>query len=326
MVNQLPVFELDFQQRKSYNDSICTLRSRLITAPPPENSVLELKVLLNSPVSLFLASSGGELKLNEYVIGFRGAGNKPFSLRDDKSDPYRFRKLLVSALGNDANVKDAGFGASHAQLGTYSGPLDRGLVNAIPLIAQFDGEGIERIRRPLALLVCMIAEACRFVSVQGQCADTLDGKRDFEPDRKLLTSFGSAQQIFSGMFGRLTVDEIRSLRSTIVISTREILRALHIGNRDIGVKQLFLHIYGLRPHPDFAKLERLADTDPNVQNSLEKLQRSIQTLLAPAPPVPHSVRPTEAQIDRIADLVTKLRDPDIVRAAKNLTHLLKPVQ
>ena len=325
MANQLPIFELDFQQRKSYNDSIRTLRSRLITGPPIHNSVLELKVLLNSPVSLFLASSGGELKLNEYVIGFRGAADQPFSLRDDKSDPTRFKKLLSSALGNDARVADAGFGASHAQLGTYSGPLGRGLINAIPLIAQYHGEGAERIRRPLALLVCMIAEACRFVSVQGQCADTLDGKRDFEPDRKLLTSFGAAQQLFTG-FGRLTLDEIRSLRSTIVTSTREILRALHIGNRDIGVKQLFLHIYGLRPHPDFAKLERLAATDPNVQNSLEKLERSIQMLLVPAPAVPRAARPTEAQIDRIADLVTKLRDPDIVRAAKNLTQLLKPVE
>jgi Ribosome inactivating protein len=318
---------IDFRERGAYNRSIRALRKYLASAEGHTQGVIEIRVLQQgvAPVVLFLGKSTGaesdsELRFTKYVIGFRGKNGAPFALLGNKPDQSCFLRQFQDSLGKNETVSSAGFGATHRDLDTYSGPFPRGTTAAFSKLSEFDGRDIEQVRRPLGLLVCMIAEAVRFVSVQGQCADVVDGKRDFKADSDLLTTFGDAQTIAdaSGSKG-LTLGELRSLRARVMDDTRVIYRALHLPTAKCGVGDLLGNLYGGRRDPDFLRLDQLAQSDVNVQRAIEDMRDAVLTLIDPARDK-QSTRPlTAKQIDFVQALVNKLRDEKVLAAAANLT-------
>lgn len=296
--------DVDFRERRAYNRSIRALRKYLASSEGHIRGLIEIRVLLQgaAPIVVFLGESKGaesrsELRLTKYLIGFRGKNGVVFALLADKSDPSYFRRLLQDSLGKNATVSDAGFGAAHRDLETYGGPFPRGTVAAFAKLAEFDGREIEQIRRPLGLLVCMIAEAARFVSVQGQCADVVDGRRDFEADPDLLTTFGDAQEIVdaSGSKG-LTLGELRSLRARLIEDARVIYRALHLPTEKCSVKDLLWNLYGDGRDRKFLRLDELAGSDVNVHWAIEDMRDAVLTLVDPARDKQSAKPLTEKQI------------------------------
>lgn len=158
---------LNLSTQQDYLSSLALIRQRITLGRDKHDLPAALRFAIRLPydgrVELFMQTS------NLYLIGFRGA-NKVYALEDEKED--------FAAVIRDSGRLDFGEQAltigqrgDHSSLGTFERTFNHGdLANCSVLAIYTDTQPYTMIRRPFALLVCMLCEGARFLQVQNDFA------------------------------------------------------------------------------------------------------------------------------------------------------------
>ena len=161
---------LNFTNAASFNEAVDWVRSNVVFGKNSKGTILQLDVTFpRTQVTVFMNPK------NHYILAFRGA-NAIYVL-DDPSDSPQFIKDLQAASKNTTVTLLKGFAASHqgvAGLQTFApgiGIRQRNFTSRdfgkLTALTQFNGtSSYDPLRKPLSLLVFMIAESARFPMLQ----------------------------------------------------------------------------------------------------------------------------------------------------------------
>lgn len=162
---------LNLSTQQDYLSSLALIRQRITLGRDRDDLPAALRLAVRLPydgrVEIFMQSS------NLYLIGFRGA-NKVYALEDEKED---FAAAIRSSgrLEASEQLDTIGQRGDHKSLGTFLRPFHHGdLANCAVLALYSDGQPYTMVRRPFALLVCMLSEGARFLQVQNDFAGVGD--------------------------------------------------------------------------------------------------------------------------------------------------------
>ncbi len=162
---------LNLSTQQDYLSSLALIRQRITVGRDKHDLPAALRFAIRLPydgrVELFMQTS------NLYLIGFRGA-NKVYALKDEKDD---FAAAIRGSgrLDSGEQVVTIGQRGDHGSLGTFERPFGHGdLSNCAVLAIYADAQPHTMIRRPFALLVCMVCEGARFLQVQNDFAGVGD--------------------------------------------------------------------------------------------------------------------------------------------------------
>ena len=317
----LPTLEFNLTESVSYKASLKNLRLQLGPAEPGSvttSEIIEVKVLVKgegvqtTTVNLFM------LAANRYVIGFRGHANTVFALEDSNPNPKRFQQMLEGVLGQ--NIKLAPLKVSHAELGTYNTYFGIGVLSGCRFLSEYQGGDVQKISRPLALLVCMIAEGSRFTSVGGQCAELLNGKM-FRADKLILTNFGNALLLKKcAAKAGLTLEQFLALRANIAAAKRKVLYALAGARIETSLAGILNALYGNKTGKELPALrdQAFVKSDVNLNNALETLLTEAPKLIGVASANGRRITISVEQVKQICEVVNLLSDDTVARAAANL--------
>jgi len=157
---------LNLTTQQEYLSSLALIRQRITIGRSQNDLPSALRLLVHLPygdVELFLQTS------NLYLIGFRGK-NKVYALRGESDDPAAVIRNS-GRLNPGEEVRPINQRGDHGSLGTFQRAFDfRDLANSSILALYVDGAEYAMIRRPFALLVCMLCEGARFLQVQNEFA------------------------------------------------------------------------------------------------------------------------------------------------------------
>jgi len=158
---------LNLSTQQDYLSSLALVRQRITLGREKHDLPSALRLAVRLPydgrVELFLQAS------NLYLIGFRGA-SKVHAL-DDETEDFAGAIRKSGRLDQGEQVVVLSQRGDHNSLGTFARPFDHGdLANCAVLALYSDGEPHAMVRRPLALLVCMLCEGARFLQVQNDFA------------------------------------------------------------------------------------------------------------------------------------------------------------
>ena len=158
---------LNLSTQQDYLSSLALIRQQIVLGRDKHDLPAALRFAIRLPydgrVELFMQTS------NLYLIGFRGA-NKVYALEDEKDD---FAAVIRNSgrLERGEQVVTLSQRGDHGSLGTFGRPFDHGdLSNCAVLAIYTDAQQYTMIRRPFALLVCMLCEGARFLQVQNDFA------------------------------------------------------------------------------------------------------------------------------------------------------------
>lgn len=162
---------LNLSTQQDYLSSLALIRQRITLGRDRHDLPSALRIAVRLPydgrVELFMQAS------NLYLIGFRGA-NKVYALEDEKED---FAAVIRDSgrLDSGEQVVTIGQRGDHGSLGTFERSFNHGdLSNCFVLAIYTDSQPHTMIRRPFALLVCMLCEGARFLQVQNDFAGVGD--------------------------------------------------------------------------------------------------------------------------------------------------------
>jgi hypothetical protein len=140
------------------------IRNNIVLTPAGKKSkVLQLDVRLSQQdqVTLFMRTD------NHYILGFRGTGETVFLLADDSRNEFR-EMLIDDGLAKREQLQDIDLGGDHRSLRTLRDPSGKqrtfamkDLLGAKHLASYSDATSSHTLKTPLAVLVCMLAEAAR---------------------------------------------------------------------------------------------------------------------------------------------------------------------
>lgn len=159
------VVDLDISSAKSYISSMGVLRQAITLGrerSPGLILILRVQLLYGGRVTLYMKVS------NLYIIAF---GTGPvFALADATEDvPATLRSS--GAVPKEMKIQKLALGSDHGALGTDGSEFGLGDLAQCSSLALFDGsQSFSMIRKPLSLLVCLLAEGARFLEVQNSFA------------------------------------------------------------------------------------------------------------------------------------------------------------
>jgi hypothetical protein len=158
---------LNLSTQQDYLSSLALIRQRITVGRDKHDLPAALRFAIRLPydmrVEVFMQTS------NLYLIGFRGA-NKVYALEDEKED-FAAAIRASGRLDSGEQVVMIGQRGDHRSLGTFERPFNHGdLANCSVLAIYTDAQENTMIRRPFALLVCMLCEGARFLQVQNDFA------------------------------------------------------------------------------------------------------------------------------------------------------------
>lgn len=159
------VVDLDISSAKSYISSMGVLRQAITLGrerSPGLILILRVQLLYGGRVTLYMKVS------NLYIIAF---GTGPvFALADATEDvPATLRSS--GAVPKETKIQKLALGSDHGALGTEGSEFGLGDLAQCSSLALFDGsQSFSMIRKPLSLLVCLLAEGARFLEVQNSFA------------------------------------------------------------------------------------------------------------------------------------------------------------
>ena len=156
--------EFDLSTVDGFVRAVEWIRTNIVLTPAGRKSkILQLDVRLSQQdqVTLFMRAD------NHYILGFRGAGDAVFLLADDSRNEFR-EMLIEEKLAKREQLQDIDIGADHRSLRTLRNSdgkvrkfAMRDLLAAKHLASYSDATSPHTLRTPLAVLVCMLAEAAR---------------------------------------------------------------------------------------------------------------------------------------------------------------------
>ncbi|QOY88474.1 hypothetical protein [Paludibaculum fermentans] len=159
------VVDLDISSAKSYMSSMGVLRQAITLGrekSPGLILILRVQLLYGGRVTLYMKV------LNLYIIAF--GTNPVFALADATEDvPATLR--TSGAVPKEVKIQKLALGSDHGALGTEGAEFGLGDLAQCSSLALFDGsQSFSMIRKPLSLLVCLLAEGARFLEVQNSFA------------------------------------------------------------------------------------------------------------------------------------------------------------
>ncbi|WP_321470490.1 ribosome-inactivating family protein [uncultured Paludibaculum sp.] len=159
------VVDLDIGSAKAYMSSMGVLRQAITLGRERSAAmllVLRVRLLYAEKVTLYMKAS------NMYIVAF--GVNPVFALADATEDiPATLR--ASGAIAAEIPIRKLALGSDHNALGTDGHTFGLGDLAQCSSLALYDGtQGFAMIRKPLSLLVCMLAEAARFLEVQNSFA------------------------------------------------------------------------------------------------------------------------------------------------------------
>lgn len=154
--------QLDLSTQTAYLSSLTLIRQRIELGRAAGDLAtvqrIRVRLLSDKAVELFMRSA------DLYLIGFRGAA-KVYALKDDKTD-CKSQIEGSGRLNTGETVQPIGLYGDHGSLGTFSRPFAMADLELCHALSDYTGGGYETIKRPISLLVCMLAEGSRFLEVQ----------------------------------------------------------------------------------------------------------------------------------------------------------------
>jgi len=156
--------QLDLSSVAGHAAAVEWIRNNVVLRSEETAGILKLTVSLEPnghAVTLFMNAA------DHYIMGFQGL-DKIYLLRDDHRD--EFKKLLISRKFAAADQVDDELvlGADHNSLRTLQERFTRADLVGAARLARFSRSksNSEEVRRPLSLLICMIAECARLRSME----------------------------------------------------------------------------------------------------------------------------------------------------------------
>lgn len=155
------IVDLDLSSAKSYMSSLGLLRQAVVLGrEKAPGLVLRLRVRLvyEGRVTLYMKVS------NLYIIAF---GENPVFALADSSEDTAATLRASGAVPKEIPIHSLDLGSDHNALGTERHRFGLGDLAECAALARFNGrQEYNTIRKPLSLLVCMLAEGSRFLEVQ----------------------------------------------------------------------------------------------------------------------------------------------------------------
>lgn len=155
------IVDLDLSSAMSYMHSLGYLRQAVVLGrekAPGLLLVLRVKLIYGARITLYMKVS------NLYIVAF--GENPVFALADSTEDiPATLR--TSGAVAREVPITKLALGSDHGALGTEHHEFGLGDLAQCASLALFSGkQDYSMIRKPLSLLVCMLAEGGRFLEVQ----------------------------------------------------------------------------------------------------------------------------------------------------------------
>ncbi|MBN9664064.1 MAG: hypothetical protein J0H49_38040 [Acidobacteria bacterium] len=159
------VVDLDISSAKSYISSMGVLRQAITLGrekAPGLILILRVQLLYGGRVTLYMKVS------NLYIIAF---GTSPVFALADASEDVPATLRTSGAVPKEVKIQKLALGSDHGALGTEGSEFGLGDLAQCSSLALFDGsQSFNMIRKPLSLLVCLLAEGARFLEVQNTFA------------------------------------------------------------------------------------------------------------------------------------------------------------
>ncbi|MGJ5817466.1 hypothetical protein [Paludibaculum fermentans] len=195
--------DLDVSSAKAYMSSMGVLRQAITLGrerSPGLILILRVQLLYGGRVTLYMKVS------NLYILAF---GVSPvFALADATEDvPATLR--ASGAVPKEVKIEKLALGSDHGALGTEGSEFGLGDLAQCSSLALYDGsQGFSMIRKPLSLLVCLLAEGARFLEIQNSFAGV--SRRTGE--------YWARPQPNEGLYGSMSVGEGAVTTGNISIS------------------------------------------------------------------------------------------------------------
>jgi len=301
--------DLDLSNARMYLSSLASLRQKIIhcrTTGPEYVLVLNVHLPYDARVTVFMKT------VNLYLVAFQGR-SAVYALHDPTDDVVRILRDS-GAVSAETKIHALSLGADHGSLGTEQYAFGWGDFCQCGSLSRYDGsQGYEMISKPLANLVCMLAEASRFLEIQNAFAGVARPRGQYWAD----------VQETQGLYGLSSVKV-----SGIVWVWRKASRVWqYAAKADVGPRQGAVLVSQLK-----ALCQRLENL-LGAGGSKPQRDKVLERIVSAPSHLPPAAGETERLFfearelarrfgaltkDQISDLMTLFGDPLILQAAEGL--------